>query len=153
MSNSITNKKNSIIIAALSCVIAALIMGFLIINATTPKTYPLGDSSKVTYIGKTSYGCWVVCDANPAEVYYYATDMSLADLVSYFKKATLIQSSDTHDGTLYFGLKTSSGETIYTNYYLKIESLYQKYPQFKHSAMTHAVAIPSDKYKVAQESI
>jgi hypothetical protein len=153
MINSFTNKRDSIIIAVLSCVIAAVIIGFFIINATAPKTYPLGDSSKLEYVGMTSYGCWVICDANPTEVYYYATDMSLADLVSCFKKATLIQSSDTYDGTLYFGLKTSSGETIYTNYYLKIGSLYQKYPQFKHSAMTHAVAIPSDKYKVAQESV
>jgi hypothetical protein len=52
----------------------------------TPK--PLGD--KLEYVGKFDYGC-IGCDAAPGAAYFYATDMSLEEVVEYFRGAGLVE--------------------------------------------------------------
>ena len=75
------------------------------------KARPLGDSNKLQYIGKVDYGCWV-CDSMPASDYYYATDMTVDEMIGYFKKATIEESPSLIGDHFYFGLKLANGQSM-----------------------------------------
>lgn len=113
---------------------------------------PLGD--KLEYIGKTDYGCWVVCDANPGSTYYYATDMSAEEITKYFKKSSMIEKPSTIDGETYFGIKTLSSETIYMYYYKdKHHKKVERVGNLRSSAKQHVLTLPSFKYDAAKNSL
>jgi hypothetical protein len=67
-----------------------LIASWWLYSAT--RVYPLGD--KLEYIGKSDYGCPLICDANPGSTYYYGTDMSAEEVVRYFKGAVILNAPD-----------------------------------------------------------
>src|ERR671932_2317905 len=84
-------KKISGTILGLS-IVGVILLGFILWITpwvwydNSPK--PLG--GRLEYVGKKHYGCWLgFCDSNPGTTSYYATDMSLEEVKSYFKKATL----------------------------------------------------------------
>lgn len=113
---------------------------------------PLGD--KLEYIGKTDYGCWLVCDANPGSTYYYATDMSVEEVTKYFKKSSMIEKPSTIDGETYFGIKTPSSETIYMYYYKdKHHKKVERVGNLRSSAKQHVLTLPSFKYDAAKNSL
>jgi hypothetical protein len=49
--------------------------------------HPLGD--KLEYLGKRNYGCIIFCDVGPGSTYYYSTNMSIEEVVRYFRQAKL----------------------------------------------------------------
>lgn len=43
---------------------------------------------KLHYVGKVSGGCLIpLCDSGPGATYYFSTDMTLEEVMRYFKKA------------------------------------------------------------------
>jgi hypothetical protein len=158
--HTLSNKKNSIIIAVIACIVAALAIGFFIINATAPKTYPLGDPGKLEYIGKTSYGCWVVCDANPTEVYYYATDMKPEEVAGYFKKAHIyegdrLQAPAAEDPSIpiTFSLKNPQGKLFYIRYYRNGKTALTQPSIKSKSNNRYIISILGEQYDYAARSL
>lgn len=80
-----------------------------------PRSYPLDD--QIEYLGKTDYGCILVCDSPPASVYYYSTDMNTKELASHFTQATLLEKSSKTAKTIIFGLRSPGGETVHVHFY------------------------------------
>jgi hypothetical protein len=162
MINSFTNKRNSIIIAILSCVIAALIMGFLIINATTPKTYPLGDQDKLEYIGEVTYGCWVICDSNPGGDYYYATDLTLDQIsTALFSHASLLEpphissvSIADSDVTKYSVIYTTrDNQQFNLDYYPTAQPVISNSTVLHPTTRKHLISINSEWYHTVKDSL
>lgn len=117
------------------------------------KVYPLGDSSKLEFVGQVGYGCWLICDSNPASIYYYATDMSVDDTIIYFKKVTTIKQPSRIDNEITFDIKTLSGETLYPSYFIDKQPEYDSHPYFKRTNKQHLLSIPSFKYGVLKDSL
>lgn len=100
----------------------------------------------------------MICDANPASIYYYKTDMGVKEVVQYFKKASLKDDSDfalTHPPTnpIYFSLQaTTTNNPIDINYYVdgsqEINSL-----GLANSDKKHLVTIPSEDYQAAKDAL
>lgn len=122
-----------------------LIATFTLWGITNLTPHPLG--TKMEYLGKEDYGCWVFCDSQPASVYYYGTDMDPKSVIGYFKKSTEFEEPRLSQGKNYFGVQTPSGETIYIYHY---PSAKQKL--FK-TDKPYVVEIPSFKYQVALDSL
>lgn len=115
-------------------------------------TYPLGD--RLEYIGELGYGCVVVCDARPTRVYYYSTDMGFDELISYFKKAKLVNKSSPQEGVIDFGIQTPTGETVHTYYYEnlgKLDDGNKKY--LKQTTMQHILEVMDSKYEAVKASL
>lgn len=110
---------------------------------------PLGD--KLEYVGKTDYGCWVVCDANPGSIYYYATDMSVEEVTNYFK-ATTPSPLRTFDDMTDFVLKTKDGHSISIYYYTDKEKVVDKGIN-KKVYRKAIISIPSFHYDAAKNSL
>lgn len=87
-----------VIATTIICLFVILLVGFVVYQKLQQKdsvaTYPLGDSHKLEYIGETNYGCFLICNANPAKIYYYATTMSPQQVAAYFKNAKLDNPED-----------------------------------------------------------
>ncbi len=76
------------------------------------KPYPLGDANKLQYIGKVDYGCWLICDSNPASTYYYATDLNLDQVTkTLFTKASLYKKPE-------FGYASGKGADDVRQYWI-----------------------------------
>jgi hypothetical protein len=94
-----------------------LVCAWLIINRLLGEPYatpdvprPLGDSSKLEYIGRTDSGCHGFCDSGPSTTYYYGTDMSLEEVTtSLLPKATL-EGKPYQSSVFYSHLDTSATE-------------------------------------------
>lgn len=110
---------------------------------------PLGD--KLEYIGKTDYGCWLVCDANPGSTYYYATDMSVEEITDYFK-ATTSSPLRAFDGMTDFVLKTKDGHSISIYYYTDKEKVADKGIN-KKVRKKAIISIPGFQYDAAKNSL
>jgi hypothetical protein len=112
----------NVIIAAVSIIIVAAIF---IIRFTPWVWYdhsakPLG--SRMEYIGKHDYGCapGPCIGGEPGTTYYYATDMSIEEVESYFKEAKLKEQPQPESETTSIWLhndKMDDGFVI--NYYKK----------------------------------
>lgn len=151
MKKLIKNKKIAYLLLVIVIIIAgALTTIFLVNKSASQKTYPLGD--QLEYIGQSGYGCWLVCDSNPNAIYYYGTDMSVDQLVSYFKNSTLDQTPRTFDGVTDFSLKITGGEDISVYYYTD-KSKIAKDGSLKKTGHSHILSIPSFDYAVAQKSL
>lgn len=145
--------RNSIV--AISAVIVVIIGGIMIYNST--KTYPLGDPSKLEYIGKADYGCWLpICDAAPNSVYYYQTNLSVYDVVKQFKKASLdngddLNSNNSPDLPVTFSMKAPDGHIFYIDYYNNGKD----YASRDHINTTRqrVITVSKDQYAAAKESL
>jgi len=144
--------------------IIGLILGLIIVGAAgffvyyiiaaSPK--PLGN--KLEYIGKDSYGCWLVCDSNPSSVYYYATDMNAEEVVKYFKKAQIDNPEDIiqdKDAPISFTFSLSLPDTqrsLYIFYYNQgREYVRDSNFNLKVSSKRHLITIDSDDYTFAKD--
>lgn len=103
--------------------------------------HPLGD--RMEYLGKEDYGNIFGFDSAPNSEYYYGTDMSLEEVAKYFN-STIVESGTTPHGTVEFGIKLPSGETIYSKLYPVAQSKYK-------TTKKGVVEIPSFKYDAAKK--
>lgn len=126
-----------------------LVVGLWIYFVKTT-TYPLGD--KLEYIGKKDYGCWLFCDSNPASTYYYATDMTIEEVIKYFQKTSIEREPSAINGETYFALKTPSGETVYLYYYEDGGSLTEQ-EKLSSTNKAHVLKLPSFKYQVLKNAL
>lgn len=117
------------------------------------KPYPLGDPDRLQYIGKDDYGCWLVCDSNPASTYYYATDMPIDQTIAYFKKATIVEDPRQVGNEFLFGLGLTNGETTYTNLYINKTEIYESKPFLKQTNKKHILLVSSFKYQALKDSL
>lgn len=140
--------RNCVIVGAV--LLVGLVGGWIYLGNT--KTYPLGDPSKLEYVGKSDYGCWWVCDSNPASDYYYATDMNVDDVVAYFKETTLSQGVRVLDGVADFTLKTENDDSIAIYYYIDKNSM-SEIGFTKKTNKKAILSIPSFEYDTARASI
>jgi hypothetical protein len=119
-------------------------------------SYPLGDG--LEYIGKQDYGCWLVCDANPASVYYYGTEMSVEEVVAYFPKASIIDDEEVRAGEaeaipVTIILKgVNSNNPIYINYY-KLGKDQSATFHLSTPRKQHLVSIQDEDYQAAKDSL
>lgn len=95
------------------------------------------------YLGKKDYGNIFGFDSQPYSVYYYGTDMSVKEIAKYFN-STIIENGTTPNGTVEFGIKLPSGETIYTQLSPTSQSHYK-------TTKKYVVEIPSFKYDAAKK--
>jgi len=125
------NKKKIVIgvVAVLAFVVAGLV-AWLFWQTNQP--HPLGD--KLDYIGKDSYG-YGISDGPPTTDYYYATDMTVDEVVAYFKGAT----------------NTKKGE-LETNFGKDITSMWLIYFQSKSSSENFTISYYSDGNLVAKNN-
>jgi hypothetical protein len=154
MDTLLKNKKYRNSLVAIAVIIIAVI-GWLFF--TSQKTYPLGD--KLEYVGKQDYGCWLVCDSNPASTYYYATDMTIEDMTQVFKNASQDSAPQTSSTTIdnqdvavkWLSFKTTSGQSFYVNFYSDPSQLVSHY----HFSTTHKyiISIGSESYPAAEKGL
>jgi len=153
------NKKNSrrkdIFIGCIATILIAIAAWITYDHFKPAPVYPLGDSSKLEYVGNTGYGCWIVCDANPAENYYYATDMSVEEVVKYFKEAKVNEEPSELNGIVSFSLKTKKSEIIYIDYFPTKSALPKSIGDFagNKTQKKHFIEVPSFKYTITKESL
>lgn len=145
--------KRDVIFGSIGAIII-LFAGWLVYERYKPApTYPLGDSSKLEYVGEVGYGCWLFCDSNPASTYYYATDMSVEEVMGYFRRAKSRQSPRTIDNVTDFTLDTNDGQDISIYYYTNKQDKNLNTYQFKRTDRKYIVSIPSFDYEIAKKAI
>jgi hypothetical protein len=154
------HKKINIIV----CSVLALFViigggGWFLYSRLVPPTYPLGE--RLEYVGEEKYGCYLICDANPASTYYYATDMSVEEVVMYFKGAVLKNDSDYELTTdpktspITFSLGTNKNEKsieFYIDYYID-GSEETKNLALKRTSKNHLIIINSGDYQTAKDAL
>jgi len=89
------NKKKRVIliIAIILDAIILIIVGLIAFSAwQSNQPHPLGD--RLEYVGKQDYG-YGLSDGPPSTEYYYATDMTVDEVASYFNKTELYKGSPT----------------------------------------------------------
>jgi hypothetical protein len=148
-------KKQKILFMSLIAAVAVLVISIPTIiyfaeKNASEKTYSLG--SQLEYVGKESYGCWLICDSNPSSIYYYATDMNVDQVIQYFRNTSIEQQPRTLDGETDFILTTKSGEDI-SIYYYSDKAKITKDMALKASNRSHIISIPSFHYSIAQKTI
>lgn len=134
---------------------AVLLVGLLVgwIYLENTRTYPLGVSGELEYVGKDDYGCWWVCDANPASVFYYATNMSLDEVTHHlFKKATLQEQPQAGDASgegvsgvvrYWVNFDANDNQSFDLYYYENSEALIDRY-HFLKTGKRHVISIGSE---------
>ncbi len=159
-----THKKRAALIAIAAVIAVDILLPICILlgvffyhniqaDKEAKKVYPLGDSSKLEFVGQVGYGCWIICDSNPASTYYYATDMSVENTITYLKKVIPIEQPSQVDNEISFGIKTPSGETLYPRYFINKQPVYNSHSYFKQTNKQHLLSIPSFKYGVLKDSL
>lgn len=113
------------------------------------------------YIGKVDYGCWWVCDSNPASTYYYATDLRLDQVTkNLFTKASLHNQPEfgyatgkgAEDVRQYWIVYDVNGEWAFDVYYYdNPRTLINGY----HFTTTkeHVISIDSESYDLVRNSL
>lgn len=144
--------KKYVIFGLIIC--AVLAVEYFMTHQPAP-TYPLGD--KLEYVG-ASYSGTIPIDSAPSASYYYATDMSIQDIINYFEKAKLDDGSDfelIHPSTVptYFSLKTDATTNPIDIYYYEDGS--QKTSDFdlKQTSKKHLIIIQNEDYQAAKDSL
>jgi|GEM_PF-5078622 len=112
--------KNSkkIILASIATVIFILISLFVYQNYL--KTYPLGDDDKLQYVGQVHDGFFPPF-SKPYTTYYYATNLTVEELVEYFSRKGYLASAPSVEDTLQGGYEISfhvrgDTNTVYLRY-------------------------------------
>lgn len=122
---------------------------FIVLAAFLPSTianlrqYPLDDT--IEYIGKTSSGCYYICDSKPADTYYYATDMTPEETVGHFHNATPTEKQSETNKTILFGLRASNGRTVYILFY---KDKGEVSPKIKNTNKKYIFDIPASEYSL-----
>ncbi len=141
------------VIIALLLILAGLIGVYLMSKDKSndaSKTYPLG--SGLEYIGKQDYGCIGLCDSAPGSDYYYATDMSVEEVVRYFKNTQLDQAPRTIGDVVDFSLVTNNGNAISIYYYKTREAASKKHELPIHTKK-YFLSVPDFSYEAAKDSL
>ncbi len=113
--------------------------------------HPLGD--KLEYLGKEDFGGGLFFqDYRPYSEYYYGTDMTPEEVISYFKKSSVVKAPSPAVGEAYFGIRAPTGETIYVTLYDK-EIVQTKYPDLHKTNKKYILELPSSKYEAAKASL
>jgi hypothetical protein len=152
------NTKKARIALAITIAITILIAIWVAFYAWGSSSYsspdvprPLGD--KLEYIGKEDYGCTGgLCDSGPSSTYYYATDMSIEEIESYFKKAATEHPSDRESSSTRIWLKTSSGKSFIVRYYDDKNTIVEKY-NLTASQRKYVISLESTNYETARASL
>lgn len=131
------------------CLAGIVLIGICYFIYQLYKPYPLGDVNKLQYIGKVDYGCWLICDSNPASTYYYATDMSVDGVIAYFKNATVDQSPRTIGNQTDFVL-VRNNMSIAINYYTDKSEVGSNWIKTDKKAI---ISIPSFNYQNASHAL
>ena len=110
---------------------------------------------ELTYIGKKDFGCFVFwCDSKPYSEYYFATNLSKADIDTYFKDAKLVQNIDGASGSYTYNqlhFKTTKGVDFWLIYYnAKSDTLL---PTAKSVHQTNTISITDHDYHLAQSAL
>lgn len=145
--NSLTRK--TYITASIILLLICAIGGVVLYRHTL--SYPLG--SKLEYIGKVDYGCWLVCDSNPASTYYYATDMSVNDVIAYFKRLHLEGEVRTINEVADFSLTDSVNNDVSIYYYNQKQAALHDNPSLRSSQKKYIISVPDFDYQLAKSSL
>lgn len=120
-------------------------------------TFPLGDN--LEYVGSTHSGTIrFLSDSSPSASYYYATDMSIQDIVNYFKKAKLDKSYDSSliyppTESIDFSLKANSTSNPINIFYYVDGSEQINDFDLKRTPKKHLVIIQDEDYQAAKDSL
>lgn len=115
----------------------------------TYEAHPLGDPSKLEYVGEVSYGCWLLCDANPASTYYYVTSLKPPDIANIFTKAQLYRPIQQDIESTRIWLINSNVDFILSYYPNPSVAGIKNVTQSK----KHVVSIPSLNYQKAVNAL
>lgn len=151
-----TLKKRCFIVGAIGVMILAFIVLYTLM-LQPGKSYPLGD--KLEYVGASYSGSLpFLSDSNPSASYYYSTDLSVKELIQYFKKASVKDDSDlalTHPPTepIYFSLQATTTNNPISVYYYVDGS--EKTSDFKlrQTSKKHLIIIQSENYQTAKDAL
>lgn len=153
MKKVLTKTKKGILLAALATTV--LLAGLFIILQQI-KTYPLGND--LEYVGKSDYGCYLLCDANPDSTLYYATDKNIPALDDYFSKAHLVFVSDTGGGSSGFTdqvirfKQSGTDESFYGTFYEDGNAV-STHNGLPHTTKKHVISFRRSTYQTAKESL
>jgi len=154
-----SSKRPWLIVVGIICFIFLSLVGWwgYSIYADSQKTYPLGD--RLEYIGKDSYGCWIICDSNPSSGFYYATDMNINEVVSYFRKAQLDNPEEIRpqdEGVpISFSLTLPNTQNpLYITYYDNAPRyIHDSKLNLKTTSKPHLITIDSEDYTATKDSL
>lgn len=114
---------------------------------------------QLEYIGTRSEGgCafpFPVCDNPPAEpIYFYATDMDLSHLKTYFSNAKNVDKVDEapDSGDSYANFKTTDGNLFFLRIY-ESSSVGLKNFDLKKTSKKYVIKISDKDYKIAQSAL
>lgn len=145
-------KRSWIIIGLI--VMASFILGFLTFDHLNKQPRDLGP--ELEYIGKSEYGCWMpgFCDSGPATSYYFATNLSLEELKTYFKDAKPISSLNIDQPLqtpkrLFF---TTNGDKWVIVYYSAQEVL-EKNPEVARTKKPFVISMDSSTFPKARRGL
>ncbi|MDB5186901.1 MAG: hypothetical protein JWM07_373 [Candidatus Saccharibacteria bacterium] len=123
-------------------------------------SYPLGE--KLEYIGKKDTGCYinlVICDSNPSTTYYYATDLNQDQLVTYFHKASHLETQDsavtsssgyTYD---YITFRAPDTNSIIDISYYNDANLIVRDMRLESTSKKHVISLDAKYYNTLQDSL
>jgi hypothetical protein len=163
--NTNTSSKNKNIIVVTIVVIVILLSGWWALTQFFGGPYhspdvphPLGE--KLEYIGKEDYGCTGFCDSKPSSTYYYATDMSIDEVIHYFKRVTIESDQDIHSTSdpsipRTFSLKSPKGDVFYITYYINGQEYIDKSKsEFQNTnKRQHILTVLDEQYTAAKDSL
>lgn len=82
------------LLTAAAIIVALMIPGCIAVWLATRASDPQNLGPQLQYIGKANYGNLPFSDAQPYSEYYYATDMSIDDMKTYFPNAVFMGTPD-----------------------------------------------------------
>ena len=141
-------KKILLIIASIALAIAIAVVTLWMLNSTS-QSYPL--DNQLEYVGKDDYGCHLFCDSSPQSTYYYATDMTIEQLITHFKNAQLDQKPRTINQVTDFTL-SSNGQDISVYHFSSKKEIIEKYP-LSQTTKSFIISIPSFDYQAAKAAL
>ncbi len=136
--------------------IAALIValaGWWTYTNLMPK--PLGN--ELEYLGKKGYGCVLVCDSNPTNIYYYGTSLTPNEVAAYFKSAKIengerLNSHEDASIPITFSLKSPKNNIFYITYHTDSTIAAEERGTPK-THQPHVIEILDSQYQAAKDSL
>jgi hypothetical protein len=129
-------------------ILVLLAMGFggwKVYDSSVPR--PLGD--RLEYTEKRDYGCAVICDSQPRSTYSYATDMSIEEVIQYFKDASLTRSVEKSSVFSVIPLRDKQGDEFSLYYYTPKDAL----ETLNKTTDQNIIELDAKDYKTAKDAL